>query len=254
MINFLKNVLRILLNQKVPKVNNDFLHILLSRKSCRNFSEKEVTTEDIEKILLAGVSAPSTVNLQTWSFFPFLYNDWKKTFSTPIPFGARAAIIIAADLKRLELIDNTFKSFPLFFYTIAVMNASLAAMNMAIAVEAMGMKSIMLSQTGKTGLVDISYLKNKLKLPDKVIPLMTLAFGYPKSEILFSPPKLSKDVVIHSSNYHLEIEKVKDWFNQMETASLVADREKITEKFSKYVKLLPEAEQELWDEFEKIKS
>lgn len=250
---FFSNVFRILLNQRVPKVENDFLHLLLSRKSCRNFSEKPVTKKEIEMILKVGTSSPSTVNLQTWSFFPFLKNEWEEKFSSAIPFGAKAAIIVAADLKRLEIIDTIYKQYPLFFYTIAVMNASLAAMNMVVAIEAMGMKSIMLSQTGKTGLIDLRHLKEKLGLPDKVFPLMTIAFGYPKKDVLFSPPKLPYEVTVHDKFYKLNVEAIKDWFSQMNTASLVADREKITEKFEKYVKLLPEAEKELWNAFEKIK-
>jgi len=253
MIGFLNNILRIIFNQRVPKVNNDFIHLLLSRKSCRSFSEKEVTKDQLETVLSVGISSPSTVNLQTWSFFPFLLKDWKEKFGSPIPFGAKAAIIVAADLKRLDVIDTSYKEFPLFFYTIAVMNASLAAMNMTLAVEALGMKSIMLSQTGKTGLVDIKFLKEKLALPDKVFPLTTLAFGYPKNSLIFSPPKFSKKVTVHHSFYHLNEGKIKDWFSQMQTACLVADKENITEKFDKYVKLLPDAEKEVWDEFFKIK-
>lgn len=253
MIKFISNIIRIIFNQRVPKFDNEFIQILLSRKSCRNFTEKAVTREQLDMILKVGISSPSTVNLQTWSFFPFLSDDWKKKFGSPIPFGAKAAIIIAADLNRLDTIDTSYKEFPLFFYTIAVMNASLAAMNMAIAVEALGMKSIMLSQTGKTGIVDYLYLKEKLALPDRVFPITTLAFGYSKKTVLFSPPKFPQYVTVHKDRYSLDKSAVKDWFSLMETACIVADKEKITEKFDKYVKLLPEAEKELWNAFAKIK-
>lgn len=253
MIKLLNNLLKLLLNQRPSVVNNEFLQIILNRKSCRNFSDKPVTQDLISKVLLAGASSPSTVNLQTWSFFPFQYEEWKEKFGAPIPFGGRAAIIVAADLKRLEIIDNTYKKYPLFFYTLAVMNASLAAMSMALAVEALGMKSIMLSQTGKTGLMDIKYLKEKLLLPDCVFPLTTLVFGYSKSDILFSPPKLSKDVTIHNKSYKIKEGEVKEWLSLMNTACLLAEKEKITEKFDKYVKLLPKAEEELNNAFSKIK-
>ncbi len=253
MIDFLKNIVRILLNQRVPRVENDVIHMLLSRKSCRDFCDREVTREQLDTVLKVGINSPSTVNLQTWSFFPFLSDEWKNKFGAPIPFGAKAAIIIAADLKRLDIIDKTYQEFPLFFYTLAVMNASLAAMNMTVAVEAMGMKSIMLSQTGRTGLVDYHYLKERLSLPDKVFPLTTLAFGYPKRELIFSPPKLKSHVTVHKDCYHLDEQAVGDWYSQMQTACLVAEREKLAEKFDKYVKLLPDAEKDLWNGFRKIK-
>ena len=43
----------------------------------------------------------------------------------------------------------------------AVMNASLAAMNMNIAAEALGVGSVMLSETGRSGLLDAGYLRGE---------------------------------------------------------------------------------------------
>ncbi len=241
----LKKLIRLILNQRVPARDNDFLNILYSRKSCRSFLKREVPPEIIEEIIEIGVRTPSTVNLQTWSFFPFNSQEWEKKFGSPIPFGARAAIIICADLKRLELVDRVFKDYPLFFYTLAVMNASLAAMNMTIACESLGLKSVMLSQTGRTGLCDIAFLKEKLSLPDMVFPITTLAFGYPKSEVLFSPPKLDKNTVTHYGEYKLNAHSVNKWFEDMDFVCKMVDKEHLTEKFDKYLKLLPEAEKEL---------
>lgn len=249
----LLKLLRLFLNQRIPKESNEVLNVILNRRSCRKFKKKEVSEDYIEKVLLAGLSTPSTVNLQTWSFFPFTYNSWLEKFGNPIPFGGQAAIIVSADLKRLEIIDPVFKKYPLFFYTIAVMNASLSAMNMTIAIEGLGMKSIMLSQTGKTGLMDYKYLKEKLSLPELVFPLTTIVFGYPENELLFSPPKFDKDVIIHlDGKYNLKEEKVKKWFEDMDYVCNIAEKERIVEKFKNYLRLLPEAEQELWDAFKKI--
>jgi nitroreductase len=246
-------LVRLFLNQRVPKESNEVLSVIFNRKSCRKFSKKEVTEEQIKKVLLAGVSSPSTVNLQTWSFFPFTYKQWVEKFSSPIPFGAQAAIIVSADLKRLDLIDPVFRKFPLFFFTIAVMNASLAAMNMVIAIEGLGMKSIMLSQTGKTGIVDYEYLKEKLSLPELVFPLTTIAFGYPEKEVLFSPPKFDKNVVIHRNGcYQLKEKEIREWFSDMDYVCSLADKERIVEKFNSYLKLLPKAEEALVNAFKKI--
>lgn len=241
----IKRLLRLLLNQRIPKSNNELLNILYSRKSCRSFNSKPVSKEVIEEIVRIGSLTPSTVNLQTWSFFPFTKDEWKEKFDNIIPFGAGAAIIICADLKRLEVIDNVFKNYPLFFYTLAVMNASLSAMNMTIAIEALGMKSIMLSQTGRTGICDVGFLKEKLSLPKMVFPITTLAFGYPAKEILFSPPKLKQSVVSHNKDYHLDVEEVKRWYEDMNFVCKMVDKEHLTEKFDKYLRLLPEAEKEL---------
>ncbi|MCX7990478.1 MAG: nitroreductase family protein [Proteobacteria bacterium] len=246
-------LLRLFLNQRVPRSNSELLNILYGRKSCRNFKNQAVSKEIIEEIVKIGALTPSTVNLQTWSFFPFTKDEWQEKFQSPIPFGAGGAIIICADLKRLEVVDTAFKSYPLFFYTLAVMNASLSAMNMTLAVEALGMKSIMLSQTGRTGLCDIKYLKEKLVLPKMVFPITTLAFGYPASEVLFSPPKLKPSVVSHTREYHLDSDEMKKWFEDMNFVCKMIDREHLTEKFEKYLKLLPQAEKELNAVLEEIK-
>jgi len=52
-------------------------------------------------------------------------------------------------------------------YTIAVMNASLAAMNMNIAAETLGVGlGHALGKRAASGLLDVGYLKEKLSLPD----------------------------------------------------------------------------------------
>lgn len=246
-------LLKLLLNQRAVKENNEVLNIILNRKSCRKFSKKKISREIIEKVLLAGASTPSTVNLQTWSFFPFDDEAWYEKFNSPIPFGAKSAIIVCADLKRLEIIDPVFKKYPHVFYTLAIMNASLAAMNMTIAIEGMGLKSIMLSQTGRTGFMDYEYLKEKLSLPNLVFPLTTIAFGYPENEVLFSPPKYDKEVIIHrEGKYQLNESKIKVWFEDMDFVCSLAEKEKITEKFKNYLRMLPKAEEELANAFKKI--
>ncbi|MCX7769651.1 MAG: nitroreductase family protein [Proteobacteria bacterium] len=246
-------LLKLLLNQRAVKEDNETLNIILNRKSCRRFSKKKVSKEILEKILLAGASTPSTVNLQTWSFFPFDYDEWYQKFGNPIPFGAQAAIIVCADLKRLEVIDPVFKKFPYCFYTLAVMNASLSAMNMTLAIEGFGLKSIMLSQTGRTGFMDYEYIKEKLSLPSLVFPLTTIAFGFPENELLFSPPKLDKEVIIHrDGKYTLREEETIAWLKDMDFACNLAEGEKITEKFKNYLKMLPKAEEELANAFKKI--
>jgi nitroreductase len=246
-------LLRIFLRQRPPETDNDFLKLIYSRKSCRNFSARAVPEDIVNKVLDAGALAPSTVNLQTWSFFPFSVADWRDKFGTPIPFGAQSAIIICADLKRLESVDEAVRDYPLFFYTIAVMNASLAAMNMTLAIEAQGLRSIMLSQTGKTGLTDVFFLKEKLSLPDLVFPLMTLAFGYPASELQFSPPKLDTGTVTHHEEYCVRQEQMIEWYKNMETVCRIVEKEKLTEKFDKYKKLLPQAEEDLKSVLSQIK-
>ena len=47
---------------------NDKIQFILSRRSCRSFSDKKVSKEDLESILECALNAPSGMNRQTWSF------------------------------------------------------------------------------------------------------------------------------------------------------------------------------------------
>ena len=107
---------------------------------------------------------------------------------------------------------------PLVEYTLGVINASLAAMNMNIAAEALGVASVMLSDTGRSGFLDALHLKEKLSLPDGVCPLMTIILGYPKSGYRAMPPKLPLDQICFAGRYReAELGILKDWFSQMFT-------------------------------------
>jgi nitroreductase len=45
----------------------DTISVIHSRKSVRNFTGQVVGKADLEKIIRAGMAAPSAVNMQPWS-------------------------------------------------------------------------------------------------------------------------------------------------------------------------------------------
>lgn len=195
---------------------NQLLQTILQRRSVRAFTPAEIPEDIFNAILEAGRLAPSTVNLQTWAFAVFDHQTWDDFFERPIPFKASRAIIILTDTHRVRQVLDVFPYSPLVEHTVAVMNASLAAMNMNIAAEALGVSSVMLSETGRSGLLDAGYLKRKLALPDGVIPLMTIVFGYAAGPRPPMPPKLPIEQVFFGANYpKVDVETLKDWMVQM---------------------------------------
>jgi hypothetical protein len=99
------------------------------------------------------------------------------------------------------------------------MNSSIAAYAMNIAAEACGVMSVMLSETGKTGLYDAEYLKEKLELPDGVFPIMTIVFGYPAGRPLGMPPKLPLEEITFTGKYREPDDEVmKNWLQEMRAA------------------------------------
>ena len=222
-IKFVKSLLRIVAGKpQVPQSlkDNALLNVIMRRRSVRAFNGREIPPDVFCAILEAGRVAPSTVNLQSWSFATFTAVSWRATFDRPLPFKGKRAIVMLGDTHRdrLALGVNVFPSSPLVEYTIAVMNASLAAMNMTIAAEALGVSSVMLSETGRSGLLDVAYLKDKLKLPSGVFPLMTVVFGYASGLYPPMPPRLPLETIcFDGSQGYREPEPgvMQDWLDQM---------------------------------------
>jgi len=201
--------------------DNALLGVLMRRRSVRSYSERPVPDDVFAAILEAGRVAPSTVNLQTWSFATFTAESWRATFDSPLPFRGQRAVLVMGDTHRARAVADAFPESPLVEYTVAVMNASLAAMAMNIAAEALGVSSVMLSETGRSGLLDTGYLKERLALPDGVIPLMTIVFGYAKGAYPPMPPKLPLDQICFDggseSGRYREADPavMADWLAQM---------------------------------------
>ena len=120
------------------------------------------------------------------------------------------------DLHRVKNLVTDFPNSPLVDYTTAVMNASLAAMNMNLAAEALGVSSVMLSETGRTGLLDTAYLRDTLALPENVFPITTIVFGYAAGSYPPMPPKLPIDTISFSGKYReADPAVMADWLLQM---------------------------------------
>ena len=121
-----------------------------------------------------------------------------------------------SDTFRYRQVLAEFPDCPLIEYTIGVMNASLAAMNMNIAAEALGVSSVMLSETGQSGVLDAKYLKGMLHLPVDCIPIMTIVFGYARGAYPPMPPKLPiNQIVVHDVYQPLDNEELQSWLDQM---------------------------------------
>ena len=196
---------------------NQLLQIILNRRSMRRFTPRPLPDDVFSAILEAGRLAPSTVNLQTWTFAVFTPATWQAAFGRSIPFKAARAIIIMGDVHRNRAVLKTFPVSPLVEYSVAVMNASLAAMNLNITAEALGVASVMLSETGRSGLLDVGYLCEKMCLPDGVFPLMTIVFGYPAVAQPPMPPKLPLEEISFTGGKYRETDPVvlQNWLEQM---------------------------------------
>ncbi len=219
MLSFFKNLFY-LVGEK-PRIqtgiaDNSTLRLLEKRRSCRRFRDEPIPDEILDAIVEAGRYAPSSVNLQTWSFVTFDREEWRETFGTKIPFNGARAVIICSDVHRIGRVITQFETKSLLAHTLAVFNTGLAAMAMNVAAEALGVASVMLSDTGKSGLLDVPFLQEKLNLPEGVIPLATLVLGYRKIASPGIPPRFSKETVVFRKKYKpIPEEPLEQWYQQM---------------------------------------
>lgn len=248
---FINNIKKIL--QAKPYIpesqkDNALLAMVLNRRSVRKFQEREIPEDTFHAILEAGRLAPSTVNLQTWYFIILDDKSWKDYFKSAIPFKAKRAIIILGDMRRTRRVIPEFPETPLIDYTMAVMNSSLAAMNMNLAAEALGVSSVMLSDTGKTGFFHPEFLKERLKLPKGVFPLITMVFGFAQKKYPPMPPRLPLEAISATKAEYKDTdpEILKDWYSQMESGYKMNNPfSTFQRKISYYLKNLERAEDEL---------
>ncbi|MBN2106006.1 MAG: nitroreductase family protein [Deltaproteobacteria bacterium] len=192
------------------------IRLLFARRSCRSFNDEPLLDEEIHAILEAGRFAPSTVNLQTWTFITFTRQQWHGTFDRPIPFKGCYAIIICADIFRLKNFLPDLQETPFVNLSLGIFNAGLAAMSMTMAAEAFGISSIMLSETGRAGLLDCAFLKEKLALPESVLPLTTLVLGRGGRRLPGIPPRQPREAVIMPAAYDRQASShLGSWYEQM---------------------------------------
>lgn len=218
-LEFVRSLVRILRGrpQLPPSLqDNPLLQTLVRRRSVRRFSRQAIPGDVFAAILEAGRLAPSTVNLQTWAFATFTAETWAAHFGQPIPFAGQRAVIVLGDAHWNRPIAELFADSPLVSYTVAVVNAALAAMAMNVAAEALGVASVMLSETGRTGFLDPGYLKERLVLPDGVFPVTTLVLGYAAGPRPPMPPKLPLPEITFSGAYRgVSPPVAEEWLKQM---------------------------------------
>lgn len=150
------------------------LDTIYNRKSVRRYTDEPISEEIIQKILEAGMSGPSATNARPWSFVVVtdekLLNDMADAnmkYAEPLR-KAKLAILVCGDLER-SCMD---------FW---VIDCSIAAQNMTLAAEKLGLGSVWL---GVWPVEERVKNQNQLfHLPDNTVAHSILVFGYPNDEV-----------------------------------------------------------------------
>jgi len=157
------------------EISKDTFSVIHSRKSVKSFTGAPVSAENLDKILRAGMAAPTAVNKQPWSFVVVSERKTLDALSAGLPNArgiekAGAAIIVCGEPEKANLQSKDF----------AVIDASLASENILLATEALGLGG---HWTASFPYEDkMKHVRAVLGIPANIIPLNVILIGVPTGE------------------------------------------------------------------------
>lgn len=146
---------------------------ILSRRSIRKYLPKPVTRDLIEKIIKAGMNAPSAGDEQPWHFIIIDKHDLLQEISETHPYAkmlkdAPVAILVCGDLDVLKFKD------------LWVQDCSAASENMLLAAHDMRLGAVWIGVYPAENLV--KEVQNILNIPQHIVPFSIIGIGYPAEE------------------------------------------------------------------------
>jgi nitroreductase len=156
--------------EKEKKMSNA-ITVIHSRKSVRNFTGQTVSRALLDKIVRAGMAAPSAVNRQPWSFVVVTDRKMLDMLNDELPYAkmlgkAGAAIVVCA------IPDKAYDGSREF----AVIDSTLAGENILLAAEALGLGAVWTAAYPYEDRMGV--VRKILGIPGNIIPLNVIPIGY----------------------------------------------------------------------------
>jgi len=154
-------------------MNQEFIDIILGRRSIRKFTGGDIPDADIETILKAAMAAPSACNQQPWHFVVSKSKDIHEKIMEIQPY---TKMLEKAALGIIVCADPELQTCPGYWQQ----DCSAAVENILLAVHAMGYGA---TWCGLYPNDDTVYeIRELLDLPKQVFPLCVIAVGVPDEE------------------------------------------------------------------------
>lgn len=176
----------------------NFKELAYKRQSCRGYTDKKVSEEDIREILETVRLSPSACNSQPWKFvvctgetaeqLPDILtskllpiNRWTKEVST--------FVVICETKARL------LKNIPVGTQHYAQMDLGIACATLCYAAEEKGISSCIM------GAFDEKKLKKLLDIPSDIVVRLVVALGYPKDEKIRDKSRKPYDDIVSMNKW-----------------------------------------------------
>ncbi len=161
----------------------DVLEAIFTRRSIRRYSDKAVNNGIVDKIIHAGMYAPSAVNKQPWHFIVFEKVETRKAImevhkSSGMLAGAKKAVLVCVDEDLQH--DEEY----------GLLDCSAATQNMLLAAHAQGLGACWIGIYPRKTRID--GLRKIFNLPDHIIPLSVISLGYP-AEVKETPDRIKSE-------------------------------------------------------------
>ncbi|MBR5982629.1 MAG: nitroreductase family protein [Bacteroidales bacterium] len=174
--------------------------------SVREYADKEIPEDVLNKVLNAASRASNTGNMQIYSII--VNTDMEMIaklapthFCQPAITNAKAVLTFCADINRFKIwcknrnAEAGFDNF-LTFMTAAT-DAIIAAQNACLEAESNGLGICYLG----TVIYNADKIIEILKLPKGVVPVATVTMGYPKQQLPLTE-RLPLEAIVHRETYH----------------------------------------------------
>ena len=178
--------------------------LIKRHRSIRKFRDCAIEGDKMERILECGMRASNTGNMQIYSVIVTQERGNVASLSK-LHFGqcssAAAFLTICVDVNRyhhwcrLRGCDEPYDNF--LWLMSGTVDASLAAQNICVAAEEEGLGFCYLG----TVMYNTKAIAEELALPKGVVPVITIAMGYPDEEPQLSE-RLPLEGVVHQEKYH----------------------------------------------------
>jgi len=184
----------------------DLYKTLMNRRSVRNFEDKDIPEELVDRILDAAISAPTGGNIEPLSIIAITSPEGRQELgemfqSQPWVGNAPLSLIFCLDFYRLKRwaagFDTPFRGEEsLSSFVIGYADMMCAAQNAVVYAQSEGLGSVYIG----TIMYAADEVRAAYKIPEYVLPLMLLCIGYPKT-IPQNIPKLDREMLIHREEY-----------------------------------------------------
>ena len=187
---------------------NDVIKQIYERKSVRVFTEQEIGLQEKNAILMAAAQAPTAGNQQLYTILDITDQAIKDRLvetcdHQPMIAQAKMVLIFCADCKKWYdaylSVGCTPRRPGVGDLLLATGDAMIAAQNAVTAAESLGIGSCYIGDI----MENYEQQRELLNLPNYVMPVGMLIFGYPTQQQVDrpKPERVEMEFIVHENSY-----------------------------------------------------